>query len=210
MELDNTILNRVNEFQDFTSVVNIIPLENEETLGVKIEVIAPEEFDLGLNKIEDSENLIVGLSGKYAGVFDTEIWYFPEGDVVELDYSKGAGDPELISEEEFNELKEKYPDLPVSQPIETNNYLTIPEGQTLVAYIQSSELTKTVSYMVTIDYYIYEDSPFELPSHLNIEEYDIYEYNNPLEDVNRITFTITQKIDGDTSTAKKVINNYYS
>lgn len=211
MEIDNTVLDRVNEFQDFTSTVNIIQLPTEEVLDIKIDVVEPDEFDLGLTRIEDEENLIVGLTGKYAGIFDTEIWYFPEGNVVDLDYSKGAGDPELISEEEFIKLKEKYPDLPVSQPIETNNYLTIPEGQTLVAYIQSSELTKTVSYTITIDYYEDIDAPpLEIPSDLNDEEYNIEDYAEPPQDVNRIIFTISQTIDGDLTTAKKVINSYYS
>lgn len=214
MEIDNTVLDRVNEFQDFTSTVNIIQLPTEEVLDIKIDVVEPDEFDLGLTRIEDEENLMVGLTGKYAGIFDTEIWYFKEGDVVDLDYSKGARDPELISEEEFIKLKEKYPDLSVSQPIETNNYLTIPEGQILVAYIQSSELTKTVSYTITIDYYEDIDAidapPLEIPSDLNDEEYNIEDYAEPPQDVNRITFTISQTIDGDLTTGKKVINSYYS
>ena len=150
MQLSSTTLARVNEFVDFNSTVQVIPPDDTEVLDIKINIVGPDELNLGLTKIEDKDNLdnlLVGLQGKYTGVFDTEIWYFKEGDVVDLDYSKGAGDPELISEEKFQELKDKYPNLPVSQPIETNNHLSIPEGQTLVAYIQSSILTLTLIHI---------------------------------------------------------------
>jgi hypothetical protein len=210
MEIDNTTLTRVTEFQNFTSAVGVISLADEELLGLRIDIVAPDNFNLGLTKIEIRENLLVGLTGKYTGIFNTEIWYFKKNDIVDLDYSKGAGDPELISDSEFTKLKEKYPDLPVSQPIETNDYLTIPENQRMVAYIQSSELTKTVSYTITIDYHKYIDSPFILPPHLNVEEYNIYDHSEPPEEVDRETFIISQTIDGDTTTARKVINSYYN
>ena len=210
MEIDNTTLTRVTEFQNFTSAVGVISLADEELLGLRIDIVAPDNFNLGLTKIESRENSLVGLTGKYTGIFNTEIWYFKKDDIVDLDYSKGASDPELISNDEFTKLKEKYPDLPVSQPTETNDYLTIPENQRLVAYIQSSELTKTISYTITIDYHKYIDSPFILPSHLNATEYNIYDHSEPPEEVDRETFIISQTIDGDTTTARKVINSYYN
>ena len=223
MQLSSTTLSRVIEFSDFNSTVQVIPPQYTEVLDIKIDIVAPDEFNLGLTKIEDKDNLLVGLQGKYTGVFDTEIWYFKEGDVVALDYSKGSGDPELISEEKFQELKDKYPDLSVSQPIETNNYLNIPEGQILVAYIQSSNLTKTVSYTVTVDYAEYLDDLDALPDPilpsdeilpdeilLIKEGYNIDDYDTPPLLVIRDIFNVSQTIDGDTSTAKRVINSYYN
>ena len=223
MQLSSTTLSRVIEFSDFNSTVQVIPPQYTEVLDIKINIVGPDELNLGLTKIEDKDNLLVGLQGKYTGVFDTEIWYFKEGDVVALDYSKGAGDPELISEEKFQELKDKYPDLPVSQPVETNNYLNIPEGQTLVAYIQSSNLTKTVSYTVTVDYAEYLDDLDALPDPilpsdeilpdeilLIKEGYNIDDYDTPPLLVIRDFFNVSQTIDGDTSTAKRVINSYYN
>ena len=223
MQLSSTTLSRVIEFSDFNSTVQVIPPQYTEVLDIKIDIVAPDEFNLGLTEIEDRDNLLVGLQGKYTGVFDTEIWYFKEGDVVALDYSKGAGDPELISEVKFQELKDKYPDLPVSQPVETNNYLNIPEGQILVAYIQSSNLTKTVSYTVTVDYAEYLDDLDALPDPilpsdeilpdeilLIKEGYNIDDYDTPPLLVIRDIFNVSQTIDGDTSTAKRVINSYYN
>jgi hypothetical protein len=223
MQLSSTTLARAVEFVDFNSTVQVIPPQFTEVLDIKINIVGTDELNLGLTKIEDKDNLLVGLQGKYTGVFDTEIWYFKEGDVVDLDYSKGAGDPELISEEKFQELKDKYPDLSVSQPIETNNHLSIPEGQTLVAYIQSSILTKIVSYTVTVDYAEYLDDLDALPDPilpsdeilpdeilLIKEGYNIDDYDTPPLLVIRDIFNISQTIDGDTSTAKNVISNYYS
>jgi len=223
MQLSSTTLSRVIEFSDFNSTVQVIPPQYTEVLDIKIDIVAPDEFNLGLTEIEDRDNLLVGLQGKYTGVFDTEIWYFKEGDVVALDYSKGAGDPELISEVKFQELKDKYPDLPVSQPVETNNYLNIPEGQTLVAYIQSSNLTKTISYTVTVDYAEYLNDLDALPDpilpsdeilpdeiELIKEGYNIDDYNTPPPLVIREILNLSQTVDGDTSTAKRVINSYYS
>ena len=223
MQLSSTTLSRVIEFSDFNSTVQVIPPQYTEVLDIKIDIVAPDEFNLGLTEIEDRDNLLVGLQGKYTGIFDTEIWYFKEGDVVGLDYSKGAGDPELISEVKFQELKDKYPDLPVSQPVETNNYLNIPEGQTLVAYIQSSNLTKTISYTVTVDYAEYLNDLDALPDpilpsdeilpdeiELIKEGYNIDDYNTPPPLVIREILNLSQTVDGDTSTAKRVINSYYS
>jgi len=223
MQLSSTTLSRVIEFSDFNSTVQVIPPQYTEVLDIKIDIVAPDEFNLGLTEIEDRDNLLVGLQGKYTGVFDTEIWYFKEGDVVALDYSKGAGDPELISEVKFQELKDKYPDLPVSQPVETNNYLNIPEGQTLVAYIQSSNLTKTISYTVTVDYAEYLNDLDALPDpilpsdeilpdeiELIKEGYNIDDYDTPPPLVIREILNLSQTVDGDTSTAKRVINSYYS
>jgi hypothetical protein len=223
MQLSSTTLSRVIEFSDFNSTVQVIPPQYTEVLDIKIDIVAPDEFNLGLTEIEDRDNLLVGLQGKYTGIFDTEIWYFKEGDVVGLDYSKGAGDPELISEVKFQELKDKYPDLPVSQPVETNNYLNIPEGQTLAAYIQSSNLTKTISYTVTVDYAEYLNDLDALPDpilpsdeilpdeiELIKEGYNIDDYNTPPPLVIREILNLSQTVDGDTSTAKRVINSYYS
>jgi len=218
MQLSNTSLTRVEEFVDFNSTVGVIPTEYSEVLDVKIDIAPPEKFDGGLTKIEDKDNLIVGLLGKYEDVFDREIWHFKKGDIVDLDYSKGAGDPELISEVKLRELKAEYPNMNVTQPTETKSHLTIPQGHILVAYIQSSILTKTISYKVTVDHAFYINLPPIYPSQrilpteieLIKEGYDIDDYDTPPPLVIREILNLSQIVDGDRTTAMRVINSYYN
>ena len=204
MEISNTELATVKELDEFSSTVSLIPDATEVFIDSKIEPIEGT-LDSALNAIDGG--LEVGLSGLYAGIFNTQIWYFKKGDIVDVNYGKGGGYPQMLSDKEFQALKEKYPNQPVSQPTVTNNPLTIPPGQIIFAYIQSSNLTKIVSYKVTVDFWI-DNPPLTTPIGLT-SDYKIEDYPEPPFGVLRSEFVIKQTVNGDLLTAKKVINSYY-
>lgn len=208
MELSSEVLATVTEVKDvFTSTTSVIPDATEVILDTKLEPIG-DSYLSALNIIDGGAS--VGLEGFYVGVFDTEIWYFPEGDVVSVDYPEGGGKPIKLSDEAFEKLKEKYPDSNVVQPTVTDNPLSIPEGQTIFAYFQSTNLTKIVKYSVTVDYYI-DDAAGGLfpPVGIDLDQYQIEDYENPPGGIIRSIFTIQQTVNGDLATPGIIINKYY-